>query len=156
MTIAASAFSQPYAERFTEDKFIHPKHKPRIKKNYDKVGFYQIAVSLNKSTLNPGDSFKAEVFFTGYGTVGMSKVAIYPSKADIFDSTSSLLHSFGQLGKQYIWGDKSMRFDKQPYIINLSGGVQFIDTIRTDFYIDGQVNYIEKAARFMIVMLMLS
>lgn len=118
---------------------FHHRKAPRIKKNFDKVGHYEIGISLNKSILNRGDEVQGNLFFTGYGKIGLSKVAIYPSSAGLFDSSSKFYTSFGKHNGLLKWGIDSFNIgSSSPGWVMTLGGIQLDST--HDYYWDRYPN----------------
>jgi hypothetical protein len=63
--------------------------------NWDAPGNYEVATALSKSRIYEGDSVKLDIFFTGYGIVGNSKIFILLSDS-IFSSNSYMVTSMGK------------------------------------------------------------
>jgi len=98
-----------------EKHFIATGDRPRQKENYDKPGHYEMVAYTDKSELSPGDSFTINIYFTGYGQIGMSKVFLSTGK-DIFEKGES--YAIGGLGRHkdssVYWGAIRMN----PTVVN--------------------------------------
>jgi len=94
---------------------------PRIKQNYDSPGYYDISVSQDKSELDPGESLKISLFFTGYGQINMSKIAVHSSRLDFFDTSSYVMSDLKIEGNEMTWGAVKHNFGNGLWIINMGG-----------------------------------
>ncbi len=79
-----------------------PDH-PRMKDGYDKPGDYEIIIVPTKTVLDKGDSFRIDVYFTGYGEIGLSKIYI-TFGGDILDTQSYILTSVDYKDHLLRWG----------------------------------------------------
>lgn len=61
--------------------------KARIKKDSNKPGNYEVTMRASKVILNKGDSLSLDIFFTGYGLIGNSKIFLITSDS-IFSNKS--------------------------------------------------------------------
>lgn len=116
-------YNLSHAQNYTFDTVpIQISTQPRIHLNYDKPGYYQMALSANKTELNPGDTFDVSLYFTGYGEIGESKISLYPSQADIFNSNSFLIAGLGrdQNGNLY-WGTRNVPFNHGEWTVTMGG-----------------------------------
>ena len=136
----------PFSSSQIQDHGVNAEHRlryrPRNKRDYAKPGHYEIAVSLNKSQLNPGDSFQAGAYVTGYGKIGGSKVAIFSSNTEIFDTSSEVLTDLYPVQDSLKYGGQSSKFSTVNCIINLSGGIKFgrKDSTFDDNYFDANLD----------------
>jgi len=104
---------------------------PRQKENHEKPGYYQMVVLPDKRVLNKGDEINIDLYFTGYGEIGLSKVYISVS-SDIFDRENSIFRtSLDQKGRVMSWGASSGTITPLT-VVNLNGGIQFLknDTVK--------------------------
>jgi hypothetical protein len=110
-----------------------------MKENADRPGSYNLAVLLNKQSLNSGDSLKINVFFTGYGKIGLSKVYINLSEL-IFDANSNFSSSLSHENNLFQWGGQISKTNlDHGMVINMSGGFSWHHndtTIKYGLYLD--------------------
>ena len=79
------------------------KDKPRNKIDYDKCGHYELVPQLQKAELDPGDTLKIDLYFSGYGQIRGSKV--YFSTVDsLFDTTSYTKFDLNKHDSTLYWG----------------------------------------------------
>jgi hypothetical protein len=64
--------------------------------NYDKPGHYEMLAQLDKPELDGGDTLKIDLYFSGYGQIGGSKV-FFSTVDGLFDTSSYCKTDFGKL-----------------------------------------------------------
>lgn len=85
--------------------------KPRIRPDAEMPGKYAVVALLNKSELDPGDSLKLSIFFTGYGMIKSAKLFYETSSTQVFDSNTLIIGGMGLEGKGKIfWGKDSNKY----------------------------------------------
>ena len=58
---------------------IKRQSKPRSKMDYDKPGHYEMVAQLEKTELDPGDTLRIDLYFSGYGQIRGSKEFFFDS-----------------------------------------------------------------------------
>ncbi len=114
--------------------------KPRNKPNADSIGFYKLAYQIESNVLDPGDTLKVNLFFTGYGQIKNSKIYFLPSK-HIFDTSSITTHSLGGYPNYPRWGDSTNAFNDYytstgPFDLTFNGGMTKREWKDTTPYVD--------------------
>jgi hypothetical protein len=95
---------------------------PRRGSFADRRGNYELAVLLHKPVLDPGDTVRIEVFFTGYGEIASPKLTFYPSD-DVFDYNTSIVHFGMQIDGNYLrFGGDQSHIDGSGSTFILTGG----------------------------------
>jgi hypothetical protein len=98
--------------------------RPRAKENFDKPGHYEMVAFLNNNEINPGDSVTIEVYFSGYGAIGGSKIYMSFSR-NIFEKYKS--YSLGGLGESekggLFWGGSTQKYDSVTSTVMVLWGI---------------------------------
>ena len=96
---------------------------PRRKANYDKEGQYEVVAVANKKQLNKGEYLDVDVYFTGYGEIGLSKVFIVFSQ-NIVDSNNSIVTtSLKPLpNNRLMWGNETFSINEIT-VLDMTGGI---------------------------------
>jgi len=97
--------------------------KPRSKMNYDKPGHYELVIQLENAEMEPGDTLKIGLYFSGYGQIRGSKVFFSTAK-NIFTSDSYIKHNLGKnVTSPLYWGYDSVQIKDPDRFSFALGGI---------------------------------
>lgn len=100
-----------------------PRPKARAGKFAEKPGHYEPAIVLFESQVNPGEFVRGEIFITGYGEIGTSKLQFYPSP-NVFDDAASIVEYGHTLKDDFLtFGGNQHGFDATGIQVSFDGGV---------------------------------
>lgn len=118
--ILALFFSGTYSQDTSYWKRNYPNQHWQKQQDWDAPGNYEIAAKLSKSIVYKGDALDLDIYITGYGIIGNSK--IYFLFSDTFYTAKSFVRtSIKTIGNQFSLGADS---------VNLTGGEAFLMDLR--------------------------
>ncbi len=99
-------------------------------------GSYEPAIRIRNPVINPGETLEVEVFITGYGRIGPSKLAFYPSPGIFNDRDSFTCFGIKRDGDLLTWGARQEPVGEAGCVIGLHGGVQVPEWDMPSFFVD--------------------
>lgn len=110
---------------FSQVKMNFNNPNSRNKPNNTAPGNYEIAATINKTQIDPGDSALIDIYITGYGSISQAKIFIGCSASEILDRAYTT-HSLGRNPldtNRFAWGVSTYEMWGFPTVLNLSAGV---------------------------------
>lgn len=116
---------------------LNPKTGPqRAGPDASAPGTYEPVLRFSKNVLDPGDCPHVEVFFTGYGTIGGSKLAFYPPSQLIDREKSRMYQGFHPTQDGEKFGLLECAIGDNNSILSLTGGIERAGSREMWFYAD--------------------